>query len=189
MSGVFGATKVPDEYAALIAAAAERWGVPPELLAAQINAESGFNPNAVSPAGAIGIAQFMPSTAQSMGVNPRDPASAIDGMAHLMSNYFKKYGSWTDALVAYHDGPGGVGSPGPAAQKYVDRILGVVGSALGGLGKSIPGVGNLTAMAAILDKLSDPEFLKRVGVFVIGMNVVALGLLVIFWQGVKGVRK
>lgn len=189
MAGEFGATNVPEKYAAMIAAAAARWGVPPELLAAQIQAESSFNPNAVSPAGAIGIAQFMPSTAQSMGVNPRDPASAIDGMAHLMANYFKKYGSWSDALVAYHDGPGGVGSPGPAAQKYVDKILGVVGNALGGLGKAVPGVEGLSAITGVLDKLSDPEFLKRVGLFVLGMNIVGLGLLVIFWQGYKGVTK
>lgn len=185
----FGATTVPDKYAALVRAAAARWGVPPALLAAQINAESSFNPDAVSEAGAIGIAQFMPDTARSMGVNPRDPASAIDGMAKLMSSYKKRYGNWEDALVAYHDGPGGVGSPGPRARSYVDKIMGVVGSAAAGITGAIPGVSELQSVATLLDKVSDPDFLKRVGLFVMGANLVLFGLLVAFSGSIaKAVR-
>src|SRR5690606_34497632 len=60
----------PKQYASLIGKAAVDNDLPPELLAAQIKQESGFNPNAVSSAGAQGISQFMPGTAKEMGVNP-----------------------------------------------------------------------------------------------------------------------
>ncbi len=70
---------VPARYAPLLARAAQRWSVGAALLAAQLYAESNFNPFAQSAAGAQGIAQFTPSTAAAYGLsNPYDPAAAID---------------------------------------------------------------------------------------------------------------
>ena len=74
---------VPPRFHDPIAKAALRWNVPMNLLAAQLDAESGWNPYAISPAGAQGIAQFMPGTARSYGLDdPFDPDAAIDAQAH-----------------------------------------------------------------------------------------------------------
>lgn len=82
-------------------------GIPPDYFVRQINQESGFNPNAVSPAGAVGIAQFLPSTAAGLGVNPYDPISSLRGAARLMASYAKQYGGdYAKALAAYNGGTG-----------------------------------------------------------------------------------
>ncbi|GCE15913.1 lytic transglycosylase domain-containing protein [Tengunoibacter tsumagoiensis] len=96
-------------YVATARAAATRHGINPDLFVRQIQQESGFNPNARSSAGAIGIAQFMPATAASMGVNPRDPNAALDGAARLMADNNRMYGGdYAKALAAYNAGPGTV---------------------------------------------------------------------------------
>ena len=70
-------------------------------------AESNFNPFAVSPAGAQGIAQFMPATAAAYGLDdPFDAEAAIDAQAHLMSDLLGQFGSVALALAAYNAGPG-----------------------------------------------------------------------------------
>ncbi|HKG38000.1 MAG TPA: transglycosylase SLT domain-containing protein [Conexibacter sp.] len=123
---------VPPRFAAPIAAAAQRWNVSGALLAAQLYAESGFNPNAVSPAGAQGIAQFMPGTARSLGLdNPFDARQAIDAQGHLMRDLLRQFGSVPLALAAYNAGPGAVSGcgcipPYPETQAYVTRILGLL---------------------------------------------------------------
>ena len=110
--------------------AAQAAGIDPDLFARQINQESGFNPKAGSPAGAQGIAQFMPQTAQGLGVDPWDPASALPGAAKLMKGYLDKYGGdWGKALAAYNAGPGNVDKyggvpPFDETQTYVKNILG-----------------------------------------------------------------
>ncbi len=120
---------VPARYAHAIARAAQRHNVQGDLLAAQLQAESGFNPNAVSPAGAQGIAQFMPATAVSVGLrDPFDPNQAINAQAKLMSGLIRRFGSVALALAAYNAGPGAVqrygGMPPFAETKaYVARIL------------------------------------------------------------------
>ncbi len=81
-------------------------GIPPDLFVRQINQESGFNPSAQSSGGAVGIAQFLPSTAQGLGINPYDPVDALRGSAQLMSRYYAKYGSYDKALAAYNAGSG-----------------------------------------------------------------------------------
>jgi len=101
----------------------------PSEFVAQINQESGFNPNAVSPAGARGIAQFMPGTAASVGVDPMDPDAALAASARLMASYYKKYGNSASALAAYNAGEGAVqqyGGPPPYAetQQYIRSIQG-----------------------------------------------------------------
>lgn len=84
-------------------------GIDPNLFERQINQESGYNPWAVSPAGAEGIAQFMPGTAASMGVNPWDPTSALYGAARLMAQNSNMFGgNYAQALAAYNAGPGAV---------------------------------------------------------------------------------
>jgi hypothetical protein len=126
---------VPARYREAIAAAANRWNVSASLLAAQLMAESNFNPFAVSPAGAAGIAQFMPGTAAMYGLtDPFDADASINAQAHLMSDLLEQFGSPALALAAYNAGPGAV-SPCmcvpaiPETQAYVARILGLMGGA------------------------------------------------------------
>jgi hypothetical protein len=132
---------VPARFAALIVGAAQRWGVSAHLLAAQLYAESNFNPFARSPAGAEGIAQFMPGTAAALGLlDPFDPDAAIDAQAHLMRDLLGRFGSVPLALAAYNAGPGAVAAcgcipPYPETRAYVTRILGL----LGGAGSIAPG--------------------------------------------------
>ena len=97
---------VPPRYRAPLLRAATHWNVSAALLAAQLMAESNFNPFASSPAGAQGIAQFIPSTAAAYGlVDPFDPVAAIDAQAHLMSDLIRQLGSPQLALAAYNAGP------------------------------------------------------------------------------------
>ena len=126
---------VPAQYRDPILRSAARWGVPPALMAGQLMAESGFDPTAGSPAGAQGIAQFMPSTAASYGLtNPYDPVAAIDAEAHLMHDLLAQFGSPELALAAYNAGPAPVEAchcipPYPETQAYVTRILALIGGA------------------------------------------------------------
>ncbi len=126
---------VPSQYRDLIVQAATRWNVSAALLAGQLMAESGFDPNAGSPAGAQGIAQFMPSTAAAYGLrDPFDPEEAIDAQAHLMSDLLRQFGDPSLALAAYNAGPAPVEAchcvPGyPETQAYVSRILALLGGA------------------------------------------------------------
>jgi hypothetical protein len=126
---------VPAEFRPMILRAAAHWNVSAALLAGQLMAESGFDPNVGSPAGAQGIAQFMPSTAASYGLtNPYDPAAAIDAEAHLMSDLIHQFGSPELALAAYNAGPAPVEAchciPAyPETQAYVTRILALLGGA------------------------------------------------------------
>ncbi len=126
---------VPAEYRAPLLRAAARWNVSAALLAAQLMAESNFDPYAGSPAGAQGIAQFMPSTAAAYGLHdPYDPEEAIGAQAHLMSDLLRQFGSPHLALAAYNAGPAPVEAcdciPAyPETQAYVTRILGLLGGA------------------------------------------------------------
>ncbi len=126
---------VPARFRGPILRAAARWNVSAGLLAAQLMAESNFNPFAVSPAGAQGIAQFMPATAASYGLrDPFDAPRAIDAQAHLMSDLLRQFGSTALALAAYNAGRGPVAAchcvPDiPETRAYVARILGLMGGA------------------------------------------------------------
>lgn len=109
---------------------ARRYGIPEELAIAQIGAESGFNPRAVSPAGAQGIAQFMPGTARAVGLrNPFDPQASLEAYGRHMRTLYKNFGRWDLALAAYNAGGGAVQKHGnrvpPYAetQAYVKKIL------------------------------------------------------------------
>lgn len=100
-----------NDYVSMARQAAIDAGINPDTFQRQIQQESGFNPNAGSPAGAQGIAQFMPATAASMGVNPYDPSSALPGAARLMASLAAQFGGdYAKALAAYNAGPGAVQS-------------------------------------------------------------------------------
>jgi len=120
---------VPERFAPMIARAAQRWNVSGVLLAAQLHQESRFNPNAVSKAGARGIAQFMPGTAAAYGLrDPHDPAASIDAQAHLMRDLLRRFGAVPLALAGYNAGPApvercGCVPPYPETQQYVTTIL------------------------------------------------------------------
>ena len=132
---------VPAEYEAPIARAASRWNVSASLLAAQLYVESGFNPFAISPAGARGIAQFMPGTARAYGLrDPFDAAAAIQAQAKLMRDLLRRFATVPLALAAYNAGPGAVGAcgcipPYPETRAYVTRVLALMGEA----GETVPG--------------------------------------------------
>jgi Transglycosylase SLT domain/D-alanyl-D-alanine carboxypeptidase/Putative Flp pilus-assembly TadE/G-like len=123
---------VPAQYAPAIARAAQRWSVSGALLAAQLYEESHFNPFARSPAGAQGIAQFMPGTAADYGLaDPFDAGRAIDAQAHLMRDLLRAFGAVPLALAAYNAGPAPVRACGcippiPETQAYVADILGLL---------------------------------------------------------------
>jgi hypothetical protein len=124
-----------EQYQQLANNVADKYNIPRQLLSNLITHESGWNPNALSPAGAIGIAQFMPGTAKGMGVNPSDPISSIDGAGRLLSGHYNKYKSWPLALAAYNAGGGAVDKykgipPYKETQNYVRNIMAISGSGL-----------------------------------------------------------
>ena len=113
-------------------AAGNRWGVPPEILAGMAKAESGFNLDAVSPDNAQGLMQFLPSTATWMGVDPSNPASAIDGAARYIRAELEKFDDMELAIAAYNAGSGNVSKydgipPFAETQAYVPRVLSFAG--------------------------------------------------------------
>jgi soluble lytic murein transglycosylase-like protein len=120
--------------------AAREHELPPEFLAATLLQESAYDVEALSSAGAIGIAQFMPETAQEVGVDPYDPLDAIGGAAALLGDYVDRYRTLYDdpystALAAYNAGPAAVDRyggipPYHETREYVslifDRWAGIV---------------------------------------------------------------
>ncbi len=122
-------------YADLFRSAATKYGVPATLLSAVAQQESGFNPKAVSPAGAQGLMQLMPGTARGLGVtNAFDPAQAVDGAARMLRNLTNRFGSTELALAAYNAGPGAVLKydgipPYPETQRYVRNVLSLMKAA------------------------------------------------------------
>lgn len=160
-----------DEYFALAAAT---YQVPEALIKAMGKAESDFDPNAVSSAGAMGIMQLMPGTAANLGVtSPFDPKQNIMGGAKYMAELLRTFGSYPDgvrlAVAAYNAGPGAVKKAGYKIPQngetpaYVEKVMGYLSAAGGentgegtgeengtGGGISIPQTG--TTVSAILLK-------------------------------------
>ncbi|WP_448611653.1 transglycosylase SLT domain-containing protein [Geodermatophilus sp. URMC 60] len=115
-------------YADLFTRAGSRHDVDPALLAAVAQQESGFDASAVSPAGAQGLMQFMPATAEGLGVDPFDPASAVDGAARYLADLTEQFGSTELGLAAYNAGPGTVRRHGgippySETQDYVRNVM------------------------------------------------------------------
>ena len=122
-------TLLPSTIAELIARVAQEEGVDEDLVRAVVQVESGGNPNAVSPKGAMGLMQLMPRTAEAMGVsNPFDPAQNLRGGVRLLRGLLNEFGDVRLALAAYHAGGpavrqyGGV-PPYVETQKFVQRVM------------------------------------------------------------------
>ena len=126
----FGAiTLNVNAYNDTIAAAAKEYGVDPALLRAVIHAESSFNPNAVSMAGAQGLMQLMPDTANELGVeNPFDSTQNIRGGAHYLAQLLRQFNNDERlATAAYNAGPQNVQKyngvpPFDETRVYVERV-------------------------------------------------------------------
>jgi soluble lytic murein transglycosylase-like protein len=123
------------DFASLISKAAEKYNVDPGLVQAVIKAESNFNPNATSSAGAQGLMQLMPATARGLGVTDSlDPAQNIEGGTRFLSQLLSHYnGNVRLAVAAYNAGPGAVDKyngipPYQETQTYVNRVLGYFNS-------------------------------------------------------------
>lgn len=189
--GTYGGTNVPEKYDAYVQTSAARWNISPSILAAQLNQESGFNPNSVSSAGAVGIAQFLPSTAAQYGIDPYNVQQSIDGMAMLDAKYRDQFGSIDEALAAYNAGPGAVEKyngipPYAETQQYVQNILAAAneqGNPTGTDPADASGstdtttVGYISATGSLLDHVLSTSFWERIGVGALGVFVVIAGIL------------
>ncbi len=120
----------PSELEPIFDQAARQYGISKDLLMAVAKAESNYNPSAVSGAGAIGIMQLMPDTANNLGVsNPYDATENIMGGARYLSQLLTQYnGDASLALAAYNAGTGNVAKyggipPFKETQNYVSKVL------------------------------------------------------------------
>jgi soluble lytic murein transglycosylase-like protein len=116
------------ELAPLIRDTERRHHLPPGLLRALVEVESNTQPHRISPAGAMGPGQLMPSTASLLRVeDPFDPAPALDGSARYLSEQLTRFGgNVTLAVAAYNAGPGNVNGRVPRngeTEYYVDKVL------------------------------------------------------------------
>jgi len=108
--------------------AARRHVIPEDLFLRLVTQESAWNPEALSSAGAIGLAQLMPGTAELLGVDPQDPVENLHGGARYLAQQYRAFGTWQLALAAYNAGPeavrehGGI-PPYAETQDYVRVIL------------------------------------------------------------------
>ncbi|MCU0947621.1 MAG: lytic transglycosylase domain-containing protein [Porphyrobacter sp.] len=131
---VIHAARVPGRYAPKIHELAARYDLSPSLLEALVWQESRWRENAVSPAGARGLAQLMPGTARYLGVNPDDPHANLEGGARYLREQLNRFGGDLEkALAAYNAGPGRVerarGIPNiRETRDYVAAIMGRLAS-------------------------------------------------------------
>lgn len=117
------------EYLNVAKAMARKHAIPEDLFLRLVQQESGWNPSAVSNAGAKGLAQLMPGTAKKLGVNIHDPHQNLEGGARYLRMMYDRFGNWRLALAAYNAGPGAVEKhagipPYAETQNYVLVILG-----------------------------------------------------------------
>lgn len=114
---------------AMVREAAARAGLPAAFVESVAKTESAFNPAAISPKGAIGVMQLMPSTAKALGADPADPAQNIEAGAKLLRDLLLKYnGDVVKALAAYNAGEAAVDHyqgvpPYPETQHYVNSVV------------------------------------------------------------------
>lgn len=113
----------------IVRQAAERHDLDPALVKAVISTESNWNPYAVSPKGAMGLMQLVPSTAERFGVgDPYDPAQNVEGGTAYLKELLDRYhGDLKKSLAAYNAGPGAVDASGgvpwyPETRRYVRKV-------------------------------------------------------------------
>ncbi|MCA0872066.1 lytic transglycosylase domain-containing protein [Seohaeicola saemankumensis] len=121
--------KYRGKYLHMARDAARRHNVPEDLFLRLVQQESNWNPRAKSNKGALGLAQLMPATAKSLGVDPKDPYENLDGGARYLSTQYRKFKSWRLALAAYNAGPEAVSKhngipPYRETRNYVKKIWG-----------------------------------------------------------------
>jgi len=119
-------------FAALFNEAGARYGISPKVLAGIGYVESRFDNTVKSSAGAVGMMQFLPATAASMGVDPYNPASAIDGTARYLRSGIDRFGSLDMAIGAYNVGSGAMArmgsvQSGTQAERYVNAVIDAAG--------------------------------------------------------------
>jgi hypothetical protein len=117
-------------YEPLAREAAQKAGIDERVFVRMIEVESAWDPNAMSPVGAMGLGQLMPDTAFELGVeDPFDPVQNLAGAAKYLARQHKRFGSYLLALAAYNAGPGAVSRHGGVppyreTRRYVRKILG-----------------------------------------------------------------
>jgi len=136
-----GLWRPPEKYAQAIAAAESANGLPRDMLARLLWQECRYREEIItgrvrSPAGALGIAQFMPATARELGINALDPFAAIPAAARYLARLFGMFGTWSEALAAYNWGMGNVQRRGLDAaptetRNYYRQILADVNASNG----------------------------------------------------------
>lgn len=110
------------QWDGLIQAAGQKYNVDPKLIAALVQAESSGNPNAYNAEfGATGLGQQIPTTAKALGIDPKDPAQSIEGVAKLLNENLTRYGSPEQAVLAYHGGTDQA-NWGPKTQDYLRKV-------------------------------------------------------------------
>ncbi|HSQ95188.1 MAG TPA: lytic transglycosylase domain-containing protein [Croceibacterium sp.] len=121
---------VPQAYAATVQELSARYDLSPALIEAVVWQESRWHAAARSTAGALGLSQLMPGTAQSLGVNPDDPLANLEGGARYLRYLLDHFdGDIEKALAAYNAGPGRVDQAGGVprireTQTYVAAVMG-----------------------------------------------------------------
>lgn len=122
-------SKQTSDIKAILQQTAQKYGVDPTLVDNLAKVESSYQADAVSSAGAIGVMQLMPDTAQELGVNnPYDPRENIEGGVKYLKNLLAKYNNTEQAVAAYNAGMGAVDKYGgvpPYAEtrEYVAKVL------------------------------------------------------------------
>ncbi|HUM09389.1 MAG TPA: lytic transglycosylase domain-containing protein [Myxococcaceae bacterium] len=110
----------------LASAAERRHGLPPGLLEALLEVESGGRVHSISATGAVGPGQLLPSTARQLGVgDPFDSEEAVEGSARYLAEQLRRFRSVRLAVAAYNAGPGAVGSGGAwpdETRAYVEQV-------------------------------------------------------------------
>ena len=122
--------KIPSHILQLVKQLSLKYEVPFELILSLVKVESNFNPQALSPKGAMGLMQIMPSTANFLGIqNPFDPRENLEAGVRYFKTLLERFGDLSLALAAYNAGPKAVMDyqgipPFPETRSFVNKVFG-----------------------------------------------------------------